>query len=135
MPDTVTVSIKGGPNATVDWKEDLTALEAMESAFDVINQSKQFTFALQYFGPELGYLVVMINETYDSFISKGGDAAEPFFYWEFLVNGNRADKGVNHTVLARGDAVEFEFEMYVPEEHRNSLLSAKHAYQTEGSKA
>lgn len=133
MPDTVTVSIKGGPSATVAWEENLTALEAIESAFGNINQDEQFTYALQYYGPELGYLVVMINETYDSFISKGGDSARPFFYWEFLVNGDPAKKGVSHTVLARGDVVEFEFEMFVPEKHRRSLLSVKHAYQTEGS--
>ncbi len=135
MPDTVTVSIKGGPSATVAWKEDLTALEAMESAFGVINQSEQFTYALQYYGQDLGYLVVMINEMYDSFVSKGGKEARPSFYWEFLVNGEPTAKGVSHTVLARGDEVEFELEMFVPEKHRRSLLSVKHAYQTEGDRA
>jgi len=43
-----------------------------EDAIEAAQQSSgapTFTFALQYYGPTLGYLVLMINETYDSFIS------------------------------------------------------------------
>jgi hypothetical protein len=32
------------------------------------------------------YMAFMINETFDSYIS----SAEPYFYWEFLVNGTVA---------------------------------------------
>lgn len=126
---TVTVSVKGGPSATVAWQPNLTALAAMEAAYLAINPNEQFTFALQYYGPQFGYLVIMINETYDSFISKGGAQARPFFYWQFLVNGTPASQGVSHTVLQQDDVVEFEFEMYEEERHSESLLGVKHAFQ------
>lgn len=63
----------------------------------------------------------MINETYDSFISRGGERAPPFFYWEFLVNKTPAIASVDLTLLNSGDAVRFEFEMYVAERHRPDI--------------
>jgi hypothetical protein len=126
---TVSVSVNGGPSANVPWQQNLTALGAMEAAYAMINPAEQFTFALQYYGPQFGYLVIMINETYDSFISKGGAQANPFFYWEFLVNGKPATQGVGQTVLNPGDAVEFDFQMYQAARHDNSPVGVKHAFQ------
>ncbi len=108
----------------------MTALDALEQAYDVINPAEQFTFALQYYGGQLGYLVIMVNETYDSFISRGGAQASPFFYWEFLVNGQPSSQGVAATQLNAGDAISFEFEMYSSSKHQNTLVGAKHAFQT-----
>ena len=48
---------------------------------------------------------MMINETYDSFIS----SAEPFFYWEFFVNGQSATKGIDNTILSSGNTISFRF--------------------------
>lgn len=129
MADTVSVLVNGGPSATVEWTPNMTALNAMERAFEVINLKEQFTYALQFYGPNLGYLVIMINETYDSFISKGGIQANPFFYWQFLVNDSPASMGVSHTILQAGDVVLFEFEMFTIEKHKDTLLGVKHATQ------
>ena len=69
---------------------------------------------------------MMINETYDSFIS----AAEPFFYWEFLVNDQPTKHGIDNTILSAGDAVKFSFEQYIPVKHKGSLLEAKRQLQS-----
>lgn len=127
---TVVVTVTGGPQADVPWAEGMTALDVLQAAFTSINPAEQFTFALQYYGPELGYLVIMINETYDSFISKGGALAKPFFYWEFLVNGQPAAAGVSVTRVNAGDRLVFEFEMFNHEKHAGSTLQMKFDHQS-----
>lgn len=121
----VTIEVVGGPTAQVSWTQNMTAQQALEAAYDQINSSATFTYALQFYGTKLGYLVMMINETYDSFIS----SAEPFFYWEFLVNDQPASKGIDHTLLSAGDAVKFSFELYIPAKHKGSLLETKRRFQ------
>lgn len=101
MGASVTVEVVGGPTAQVAWTENMTAQRALEAAYDQINSSATFTYALQFYGTQLGYLVIMINETYDSFIS----SAEPFFYWEFFVNNRPANKGIDNTILSAGDTI------------------------------
>lgn len=128
----VMVRVIGGPQARVPWRDGITALQAMELAQGVIEPrpDEQFTFGLQFYGAALGYLVNMINETYDSFISRGGESATPFFYWHFLVNDEPARASVDRTTLADGDVVTFEFARFIPEQHKGTLLAAKHAQQT-----
>jgi hypothetical protein len=103
----------------------MTAQDALEAAYDQINSAATLTYALQFYGSQLGYLVSMINETYDSFIS----SAAPFFYWEFFVNDQPATKGIDNTTLSAGDAVKFSFEQYIPARHKGSLLEAKREFQ------
>lgn len=125
----VTVEVVGGPSVNVTWFEGMNAQQALEGAYNEINNSSQFTYGLQYFGTNLGNLVMMINETYDSFIS----SSAPFFYWEFLLNGNPASAGIDNTLLNAGDVVGFSFEMYEPEKHSQSLLRFKHEFQVAAS--
>lgn len=125
MPSAVTLQVVGGPSVGVPWKQNMTAQDALEAAYDQINSSLSFTYALQFYGANLGYLVMMINETYDSFIS----SAEPFFYWEFLLNDQPAKQGIDNTVLSVGDVVRFSFEQYIPEKHKGSLLEVKRQFQ------
>jgi hypothetical protein len=131
MAATVTVEIIGGPSATVDWSEGMTALQALELAQAKIepDPNEQLTFGLQYYGAALGYLVNMINETYDSFISRGGEKATPFYYWSFHVNGQPASMSVDRTTLAANDKVQFDFVRFDPVSHGRTLLSAKHKHQ------
>lgn len=128
---TVRVEVYGGPSADVPWTQGMSALNALEKAQELIepDPNEQFTFALQYFTGH-GYLVIMINETYDSFISRGGEKASPFFYWQFLVNGSPASKSVDNTKVNAGDVIRFEFEMFVSERHRSTLMEAKFRQQT-----
>lgn len=124
----VTVEIGGGPTIRAPWTEGMNAQQALERAYSVQNPGA-FTYALQYYGDQVGYLVIMINETYDSFISSGGELASPFFYWEFLVNGKHAAKGIDNTILEADDIIRFSLEMYVPETHGESSLRVKHESQ------
>lgn len=130
MTNTISVSIIGGPSANVPYETDMTALRAMELAQGIIelDPKEQFTFSLQYYGASLGYLVNMMNETYDSFISRGGEKATPFFYWQFLINNVPAESSVDRTMLKDGDSISFEFQMYSSSLHANSLLEEKHKF-------
>jgi hypothetical protein len=121
----VTVTIEGGPSTPVDWTDQMTAQDALESAWNAFNSSSKFTYALQYYGKALGYMVFMVNETYDSFLS----TAEPYFYWEFLVNGKAQNQGIDGTELNAGDAVTFVYTRYIPEEHAGTTLEAKNQFQ------
>jgi len=121
----VTVEVVGGPCIAVPWTEGMNAQTAIERAWGVIHETGTFTFGLQYYGPDLGYMVFMINETYDSFLS----TADPYFYWQFFVNGIPATKGIDATTLADGDHVTFSFDRYVPNDHAGTLLHAKHRFQ------
>jgi len=105
----------------------MKALRAMELAQAVIepNPNEQFTFCLQYY-TGLGYLVSMINETYDSFISRGGETATPFFYWHFKINGADATLSVDNQPVNDGDRITFEFGTYVEAIHKATLPAVKH---------
>jgi hypothetical protein len=122
---TVELSVLGGPQVTVPWFQNMNAQQALESAYNQIGNNSTFTYALQYYGSGLGYLVMMINETYDSFMS----SSAPFFYWQFLINGQPASTGIDGTILNSGDQVAFEFEMYSPESHAKTTVEAKHRAQ------
>lgn len=125
MSGSVSVEVVGSPTVRVPWTQGMTAQDAIEAAYDQINSSATFTYALQFYGAQLGYLVMMINETYDSFIS----SAEPFFYWEFFVNDQPATKGIDNTILSAGDAIKFSFEQYIPAKHKGSLIETKRRFQ------
>jgi hypothetical protein len=109
----VTVIVTGGPSATVQWKAQMTAQEALEAAWEqlnvVLSTPPTFTYALQYYG-SMGYLVIMINETYETYSSK----ATPNFYWEFYYNNNPASAGIDGQRLNDGDSIRFAFESYDP---------------------
>jgi hypothetical protein len=126
----ITFTIKGGANVELAWRQGMSALNALQDAYDLLNQSEYFTFAIQYYGSQFDYLVIMINETYDSFISKGGITANPFYYWAFKINGNMAQQGVSNTILVDGDIVEFDFTMFESTKHKGTNLDTKHSFQT-----
>ena len=122
MSDIVTVNIISGPSITVPWFAGMNAQQAMEEAFVAQNPLGEFTYALQYYGKQLGNLVIMINETYESFIS----SAAPYYYWEFLVNGSPSSKGIDSTILNAGDAIAFELQVYDKQQHASTTVGAKH---------
>lgn len=120
--NTVMVEIVKGSKISVPWQVDMTVLQALEGAYNAEHDSSYFTYALQYFGLELGNLVIMINGTYESFMS----SADPFYYWEFFVNDAPGTKGVDHTKLNAGDTVTFELQVYNSKVHIQSTVQAKH---------
>jgi hypothetical protein len=119
---TVTLTVVGGPTIIVPWTSGMNAQQAMERAFLQQLPVGEFTYALQYYGSPLGYLVVMINETFESFIS----SADPFYFWEFLVTGKPSKTGIDTTLLQAGDTISFELQAYSPQAHSGSTLKAKY---------
>jgi hypothetical protein len=121
----VSVAVVGGPTASVSWSTGMNAQQALELAYTKISSTERFTYALQYYGKSLGYLIVMINETYDTYTS----TSNPFFYWEFLYNGKPATQGIDSVVLNAGDRIEFSFDRYEANKHKDSTLRAKYEAQ------
>lgn len=103
----ITINITNGPTLTANWTSGMNVQQALEQAYSN-TPSGTFTYALQYFGSAYGYLVLMINETYESFNSK----QSPFFFWEFILNGQIASNGIDQTILNDGDVVTFDFTVY-----------------------
>lgn len=119
---TVTVAVTGGPSMEVPWAEGMNAQQALEAAWRQVHDTNRFTYGLQYFGEGLGYLVFMLNQTYDTF----APLDHPYFFWEFLVNGTPADKGIDGVTLRPGDQVGFRFQTYDSDAHAGTPLQAKH---------
>jgi hypothetical protein len=126
--DIVTIEIAQGPTMTIPFTAGMNAQQAIEKAFDSQGQSAGFTYALQYFGANLGYLVIMINETYESFIS----SSHPFYFWEFLVNGQPAASGIDNTTLKAGDVIRFELRTFSEAVPASSTMHAKYRARLQG---
>ena len=121
----VTVAVTGGPSAAIPWQQGMNAQNALEAAWNQINNSAQFTYGLQYYGTVYGYLLFMINETYDSFLS----SADPFYYWEFFVNGAPQNQGIDSTTLNPGDTVTFTYSLFDSAKHAGTTLDGKARFQ------
>ena len=117
----VTVQIIGGRSYQMVWFQGMNGQNALQSAYDSSTQG-DFTFSLQYYGANLGYLVDMINEMYDTFISK----YEPYFFWDFLVNGKISSTGIDSTPINDGDTITFQFITYNSKTHQNTTLQTKY---------
>jgi hypothetical protein len=124
---TVKVRVDGGPSIDVPWVPGMTGEDALKKAYDLFHGQtpNSFSYAVTYYGQQLGYLVSMINETYDSFNSK----LAPFFYWEIYYNNYPASVGVDSLKLNVGDDLRFSFETYNAATHTQSTLAAKNAAQ------
>lgn len=118
----VSVSIGGGPQMNVPFTSGMNAQQALEAAYNSVNDPTQFIYALEYYGSGFGYLVMMINGTYDSFISP----SHPYYFWEFYVNGAPASAGIDNTTLQAGDAISFELQIYTSKIAGASTLHTKY---------
>jgi len=122
----VSLAITGGPTITgLTWFSGMTGRDVLEAAYNSLSSPvTEFNYMLEYFGTEdsLGYLVTMINGTFESF----NGSQSPFFFWEFLVNDTEAENGIDYTTISDGDEVEFAFIQFVPET-ASKALKAKHA--------
>jgi hypothetical protein len=116
----VTLTITGGPTIRFAWQENMNGQTALEAAYNTAGG--KLTFMLQYYGTKLGYLVDMINGTFDSFLS----ADAPYFFWDFIVNGKSSLTGIDSTTINDGDVITFTYTMYVAETHAKTILAKKY---------
>jgi hypothetical protein len=117
--DTVKVNINGGPSIAVAWLPGMNVQHALDSAYNQLNNSSPFTYALQYYGAAMGYLVVMIDHIYES-------TSAPYTFWELFINGIPAIKGIDNVILNRDDVVTFSLEKYNSNTHPDSTIRMKH---------
>lgn len=117
----VTIEITGGPFVQVTWVEKMNGQIAIEAGYNALAGQNSFTFMLQYYGSNLGYLVDMINGTYDSFLS----TYAPYFFWDFIVNNVSSNTGIDNTPINDGDVITFTYTTYNAEAHAATTLSAK----------
>ncbi len=117
----INIEITNGPHLQVDWRQSMNVQVAFEAAYNKVPKGS-FTYALQYFGDKLGYLVTMINETYETFNTKDGS----FFFWEFLLNGKIASTGIDNVILQDGDTATFDFLPYSSAIPEKSTVHEKH---------
>lgn len=104
--DTVSISISTN-NQTISgipWFEGMNVQQAMEAAYDI---PPGIGFAIQFYGSALGYLILMVDGTFD---------ADPY-YWFLYVNGVETPTGIDQTILNSGDAVELNYQQYDPQVH------------------
>ena len=118
----VTVRIEGGMEYQVRWVSGMIALDALEEAYNKQYFSGPFTYSIQYYGRSVGYLVNMLNETYDSFASKH----EPYYFWEFMVNNEAAPSGIDNTLIEDGDVLSFSYVTYTAKIHAQTTLQSKY---------
>lgn len=116
---TVKFTVTGGPSTDVAWTSNMNAQGVLELAEDSLGDD--FIFSIEYYGGGLGYLVNMINETYDTFKS----SSNPFYYWEFLINGKSSEKGIDQTIVNDGDEITFSYTTY-NSTAASALTTAKH---------
>ncbi len=131
----ITVNVIGGASLQVMYVPGMNAQNAMEDAYNYGNPNPTlFSFAVQYYGYShiapysyLGYLVIMINGQFDSTTS-------PYSYWEFFLNNQTSNTGIDSTLLNDGDAISFQLIQYNEESHSGTLLEHKHIAATKFNK-
>ena len=117
----VTITITGGPSVQIPWQAGMNGQSAIEGAYNALLAQKSFTFLLQYYGSQLGYLVDMINGTYDSFVS----TYAPYFFWDFIVNNISSQTGIDSTLINDGDVITFTYTTYNAQTHAATTLGQK----------
>ncbi len=125
--NTVTITVGTDPAIVIPWTSGMSAHAALETAYNQIQNSAKFSFAVQFYGTyqgppygPLGYMVIMLNGTYD--------LPNENTYWAFYLNGVPAEKGIDYTLLNSGDAIGFTSELYNEEKHRGTHMEIKHRH-------
>jgi hypothetical protein len=106
MAISITISVNSQSIRQIDnvpWQANMNGQDAMEHAY---GSGAGYSFQLQYFGPQLGYEVVSI----DNISSQAGTDA--YLFWEFSVNGTIAKQGVDETILNDGDQIGWNYRPY-----------------------
>jgi Domain of unknown function (DUF4430) len=123
----ITISIENSPapvpQVTVPWTAGMNVQQALEAAYDQVEQTKPggFRFGLEFYGtlqdPPLGYMLVMVDGV--------SDEPDQGTFWELLVNDQPAAEGIDSTILDDGDHVTLRNEVYVEETHQGTRLGRK----------
>ncbi len=113
---TVEVEIEGHPSIQIAYSHGMNVQQALEVAYDKVKPKHQLSFSLEYYGKELGYMVIMLDNKYDK-----GD-----MYWNLSVNKVSSPTGIDSTILHSGDNIKFTYEKYSEVDHKGTTVEAKH---------
>lgn len=109
---TITIEPEGKTIAGIPWTSGMNVQQALELAYDI---PPNLSFAIQFYGASLGYLVIMVDGTFDA----GDD------YWFLYVNGVLSNYGIDYTILNAGDVVGLVYEDYDHSKHGSTIHAAK----------
>jgi hypothetical protein len=118
MTISITIAVDGQTIRQIDnvpWQAGMNGQQAMEQAY---GSGAGYSFQLQYFGPQLGYEVVSI----DNIAAQSGTDA--FLFWEFSVNGDVSSTGVDETILNDGDEIGWNYTTYNVAAHSTTRYAA-----------
>lgn len=117
MSVTLRIKIQGdqvGQDIAVPYRAGMNVQQLLEAAYD--SQPKlqnTLRFAATYFGSALGYELTAL----DGIVPQSGADLETFFFWELLIDGKYSQHGMDQSFPQDGDAVEWDYTMYVNERH------------------
>jgi hypothetical protein len=121
----VSILVGNAAPILVPWQPKMNVQTALEAAYNQIQDSNTFSFAIEFFGTyqgppygPLGYMVIMLNGTFD--LPNQGQ------YWAMLVNGVYASTGIDLTPLTAGDQVQFVNEPYSKVKHASTAIELRH---------
>jgi hypothetical protein len=100
--------------------------QILEDAYNRTQNHATFSFGLEFFGTyqneqqggPLGYLVTMVDGIYD--------LPPQQVYWELLIDGQSASKGIGSTYPPAGSTVTLQNIPYSEDAHRGTVLEKKH---------
>ena len=115
----ITINIQDKPLVEIEYLHPMNAQQALEMAYDIIDDATQFSYSLEYYGANLGYLVDMINDTYDTYES----GEHPYFFWELLVNNKEAMVGIDNLDLHDNDVINMRYIEFDPKKDSDWMQS------------
>jgi hypothetical protein len=104
----------------VPWTSEMNAQQALERAYNIDQlEESDFSFGLQYFGHQLGYMVTMLDGIYDDFENRA-------HFWALLVNDKMSKQGIEAILLNPDDELKFDYQTYDEAIHGTTLLAVKY---------
>jgi Domain of unknown function (DUF4430) len=114
----ITVSITGAQVGEIDhisYHTHMNVQHTMEEAYN-LHGDRAFNFSLQYFGGNLGYEVV----TLDNIANQVGSDSGAYVFWVLSVNGTLSPTGIDNTHLNDGDIAEWNYQIFEPARHEGT---------------
>ena len=128
MDTAVSITVSDAQPIEVPWNPGMNVQQALEATYNRVENANVFSFAIEFFGTyqslpygPLGYMVVMLNGTYD--------LPDQSQYWALYINNIPATKGVDNSFLNSGDSVLFLNEPYSEQKHSKSAVALRHKIQ------
>jgi Domain of unknown function (DUF4430) len=118
---TMTIAVFGDPVGKITdipYTTGMNVQQVMEAAYDQASPAP-VSFVLQYFGHDLGYEIIAI----DNVASQNGAAFNAFTFWALSINGVLSPTGIDETLVSDGDQIEWAYVAYSEAEHAGTRFA------------